>query len=53
MGEAVKGGHHYQMLFMLGALLFVVTFFANMAADFITKACGAFNVDRIADFQAA
>jgi phosphate transport system permease protein len=35
MGEAVKGGHHYQMLFMLGALLFVVTFFANMAADFI------------------
>ena len=35
MAEAVAGGHHYRMLFMLGALLFVVTFTTNLVADFI------------------
>ena len=35
MAEAVAGGHHYRILFMLGALLFAVTFVSNMAADII------------------
>ena len=35
MAEAVSGGHHYRILFMLGALLFAVTFAANMSADVI------------------
>jgi phosphate transport system permease protein len=35
LAETVIGGHHYRMLFMLGALLFVVTFVANFTADVI------------------
>lgn len=35
LAEAVFGGHHYRMLFMLGALLFVVTFLSNLVADVI------------------
>ena len=35
MAEAVSGGHHYQMLFMLGALLFVVTFCTNLLGELI------------------
>ena len=35
MAEAVSGGHHYRMLFMLGALLFVVTFTTNMIGDIV------------------
>lgn len=35
MAEAVFGGHHYRMLFMLGTLLFVVTFAANFVADLV------------------
>ena len=35
MGEAVADGHHYRMLFMLGTLLFVVTFVSNMVADVV------------------
>jgi phosphate transport system permease protein len=35
MAEAVAGGHHYRILFMLGAMLFAVTFASNMAADVI------------------
>jgi phosphate transport system permease protein len=35
MAEAVMGGHHYRMLFMLGAVLFAVTFLSNMAGDLI------------------
>ena len=33
LAEAVFGGHHYRMLFMLGTLLFAVTFCANWLAD--------------------
>jgi phosphate transport system permease protein len=33
MAEAVAGGQHYRILFMLGTLLFAVTFLANMAGD--------------------
>ena len=35
MAEAVSGGPHYRILFMLGALLFAVTFAANLSADVI------------------
>jgi len=35
MAEAVAGGHHYRMLFMLGAVLFAVTFGANMVGDVV------------------
>ncbi len=35
MAEAVAGGHHYRMLFMLGALLFAVTFTTNMIGDVV------------------
>lgn len=35
MAEAVTGGHHYRMLFMLGSLLFAVTFMSNLAGDMI------------------
>ena len=35
MAEAVAGGNHYRMLFMLGAVLFAVTFLANMVGDVV------------------
>lgn len=35
MAEAVAGGHHYRILFMLGAILFAVTFVTNMIGDII------------------
>jgi phosphate transport system permease protein len=35
MAEAVSGGPHYRILFLLGALLFAATFLSNMAGDFV------------------
>ena len=35
MAEAVNGGPHYRILFMLGALLFAATFVSNMIGDFV------------------
>lgn len=35
LAETVFGGAHYRILFLIGALLFVVTFFSNMFADVI------------------
>lgn len=35
MAEAVAGGHHYRTLFMLGTLLFAVTFVSNMIGDVV------------------
>lgn len=35
MAEAVSGGPHYRILFLLGALLFAVTFVANMIGDVV------------------
>jgi ABC-type uncharacterized transport system permease subunit len=35
MAETVTGGSHYRILFMLGALLFAVTFVSNMAAEVV------------------
>lgn len=34
LAEVVFGGPHYRILFMLGTLLFAVTFLANFAGDF-------------------
>lgn len=33
--EAVVGGHHYRMLFMLGTLLFIFTFALNLVGDLV------------------
>jgi phosphate transport system permease protein len=35
MAEAVADGHHYRVLFMLGAVLFAVTFLSNLAGDIV------------------
>jgi len=35
MGEAVQGGAHYQALFGLGIILFVITFGVNLVADLV------------------
>jgi len=35
LAETVFGGHHYRMLFLVGALLFVVTFAGNFVADIV------------------
>jgi len=35
MAEAVSGGHHYRILFMLGTLLFAVTFVTNLIGDVV------------------
>jgi phosphate transport system permease protein len=33
LGEVVFGGSHYRILFLIGVLLFIVTFFTNLIAD--------------------
>jgi phosphate transport system permease protein len=35
MAEAVSGGPHYRILFLLGAMLFAATFISNMIGDFV------------------
>lgn len=35
LAETVFGGHHYRILFMIGLLLFAVTFLANLAGDVV------------------
>jgi phosphate transport system permease protein len=35
MGETVFGGAHYRVLFLIGSLLFVVTFLSNLMADIV------------------
>ena len=35
LAEAVFGGHHYRILFMIGSLLFLVTFLSNMVGEVI------------------
>jgi phosphate transport system permease protein len=37
LAETVFGGHHYRVLFTLGLLLFIVTFFANLAGDVVVR----------------
>jgi phosphate transport system permease protein len=35
LAETVFGGHHYRILFLIGSLLFLVTFLSNMLADVV------------------
>lgn len=37
LGEAVDGGRHYQVLFLIGVVLFLLTFLVNLTADIIVK----------------
>jgi phosphate transport system permease protein len=37
LGEAVRGGDHYRMLFALGLLLFAITFVVNLTADVVIR----------------
>ena len=37
LGEAVRGGPHYRVLFLIGIVLFVVTFLVNLTADLVVK----------------
>jgi phosphate transport system permease protein len=37
LGEAPQGSEHYQVLFIIGILLFVITFAVNLTADLIVR----------------
>ncbi len=37
LGETSKGSDHYQALFVIGLLLFTITFFINLTADIIVR----------------
>jgi phosphate transport system permease protein len=37
LGEAVEGGTHYRVLFLIGVVLFAITFFVNLSADLVIK----------------
>ena len=37
MAEAVFGGHHYRMLFLIGTLLLATAFLTNLVADLIIQ----------------
>ena len=37
LGEAVSGGDHYRVLFLIGVVLFAVTFVVNLLADLVVK----------------
>lgn len=40
MGEVSKGSEHYQVLFAIGVLLFLLTFVVNLTADLIVRGVG-------------
>lgn len=37
LGEVARGGEHYQVLFLIGILLFTITFVVNLVADLVIK----------------
>ncbi len=37
LGETVRGGDHYRVLFLIGVVLFAITFLVNLAADLVVK----------------
>ncbi|MBM3833021.1 MAG: phosphate ABC transporter permease subunit PstC [Verrucomicrobia bacterium] len=37
LGETSKGSDHYQVLFLIGVLLFTITFVVNLSADLVIK----------------
>ena len=40
LGEAPNGGLHYQALFALGCILFLITLFINLSVEFISNRKG-------------
>jgi phosphate transport system permease protein len=40
LGEAPSGGHHYQALFLIGMVLFAITFVINLTADLVVRGIG-------------
>ncbi|OPZ81517.1 MAG: hypothetical protein BWY77_00603 [bacterium ADurb.Bin431] len=40
LGEAPVHSDHYQVLFIIGILLFTITFVINITADFIVRGIG-------------
>lgn len=37
LGETVRGGAHYRVLFVIGVVLFAITFVVNLTADLVVK----------------
>jgi phosphate transport system permease protein len=37
LGESVAGGMHYRVLFVIGLVLFAITFVVNLTADLVVK----------------
>ncbi|MCA9214587.1 MAG: phosphate ABC transporter permease subunit PstC [Planctomycetales bacterium] len=37
LGEAMTGGTHYQVLFLIGIVLFVITFLVNLISDLVVR----------------
>ena len=37
LGECVAGGMHYRVLFVIGLVLFFITFVVNLTADLVVK----------------
>lgn len=40
LGESPKGGEHYQALFAIGLLLFILSFVVNLTADYLIRGRG-------------
>lgn len=40
LGESPKGGEHYQALFAIGLLLFILSFIVNISADYLIRGRG-------------
>jgi len=40
LGESPKGGEHYQALFAIGLLLFILSFIVNITADYLIRGRG-------------
>ncbi len=40
LGEAPEGSNHYRVLFMIGVLLFTITFVINLTADLVIRGIG-------------
>ena len=43
LGEGPVGSDHYQVLFIIGILLFTITFIVNLTADLVIKGISAEN----------
>jgi phosphate transport system permease protein len=37
LGEAPQGGSHYRVLFLIGIVLFIITFVVNLVSDLVVK----------------